>query len=74
MALARDMRLVRWRVLEQRQRVLPRVARHLAHLVEDLTLLTLVHVPMPRRQRAHQIMSTGSLHCLTDLTFGRILI
>src|ERR1051326_5735711 len=74
MARARDRRLVRWRVLEQRQRVLPCVASHLAHLVEDLTLLVLAHVPIPRRQRAYQLVPTGSLYCLTDLTFGRILI
>jgi hypothetical protein len=64
----------RWRVFQQRQRVLPRVASHLAHPVEDLAFLTLALVPIPRRQRAHQVMPTGSLHCLTDLTFGRILI
>src|ERR1051326_8320247 len=70
MARARN-RLVCWWVLQERQRVLARVAGHLAQLVEDLTLLVLAHVPIPRRQRAHQVMPTGSLH-LSDLTFGRI--
>jgi hypothetical protein len=68
-----DAWLIRWWVREERQRVLPCVASHLTHLVEDLTLLGLAHVPVPRRQRPHQIMPTGSLHCLTDLAFGRIL-
>ena len=60
-------------MVEQRDGVLPRVPRHLAHLVEDLTLLALAHICVARRQRPYQIVPTGSLH-LTDLTFGRIVI
>src|SRR5579864_8469760 len=72
MAFALDLWLIRWRVPEQRQRVLPRVARHLAYLVEDQAFLGLAHMPIPRRQRAYQVMPTGSLH-LSDLTFGGFL-
>lgn len=45
----------------------------MAHLVEDLALLALPHVGMPQRQRAYQVVTTGSLY-LTDPTLGRILI
>jgi hypothetical protein len=68
-----DERCIRWRVPQQRDGVLARVPRQLAHLVEHLALLALANMRVPRRQRAYQIMPTGSLH-LTDLTFGRILI
>jgi hypothetical protein len=70
---ALDELLVWRRVFEQRNRVLPRVARQLAYLVEDLALLGLAHMRIAWRQRPYQIVPTGSLH-LTDLTFGRILI
>jgi len=57
----------------ERDGVLPRVPRQLAHLVKQLALLELANVGVARRQRAHKIVPTGSLH-LADLTFGRILI
>jgi hypothetical protein len=48
----------------------PRTARHLAHLVEDLALLVLAHVPIRRRQHAYQRADCYAdwLAC-TSLTF-----
>jgi hypothetical protein len=52
---------------QQRDGVLSRVASQLAHLVQQLPLLEPANVRIPRRQRAHQIVPTGSLH-LSDLS------
>jgi hypothetical protein len=41
----------------------------LARLVEDLVLLALPLVGMPQRQRAYEVVTTGSLR-LTELTLG----
>jgi hypothetical protein len=73
LACAFDRRCIRRRVPQQGNRVLARIPRQPAHLVEHLALLALVNMRVPRRQRPHQVIPTGSLH-LTDLTFGRILI